>query len=145
MLRTTLLAVHVVGGIAGLILGPAAMAATVRGRRGRAIVGYHVAVAVLAAAAVGLAVFDWGDLWPFVLLAAGTEAAVVGSQAVGGRGARVRLLCGSYVSLVTALLVVSWGSLLAWILPTVVGTVLVEAAATRAHRALPTTFSKTRS
>jgi hypothetical protein len=46
----------------------------------------------------------------------------------------VRLVCGSYVSLVTALLVVSWGSVLAWILPTLIGTVLIERAATRPAR-----------
>jgi len=43
-------------------------------------------------------------------------------------------MAGSYVSLVTALLVVNWSSPLAWILPTVIGTPLIARSAARADR-----------
>jgi hypothetical protein len=130
MVRTLLLTAHVGAGVAGLLAGPPAMAAALHNRRstaaGRA---YLAAVTVLTATAAGLVALRPAALWPFLLLAAGTQAAVVGARAAQPLPRHVRLVCGSYVSLVTALLVVSWGSLLAWILPTVVGTVLVERAA----------------
>ena len=130
MVRTLLLAIHVGAGAAGLLAGPPAMAAALADRRhtpaGRAYLG---AVTVMAVTAAGLVAFRPAALWPFLLLAAGTQAAVVAARHVGPQPHHVRLVCGSYVSLVTALLVVSWGSLLAWVLPTVVGTVLVERAA----------------
>ena len=138
MLRTVLLTVHVGAGVAGLLAGPPAMRAALRDRRhspaGRA---YLVAVTVLTVTAAALVVLRPAALWPFLLLAAGTEAAVVGSRHARPLASHVRLVCGSYVSLVTALLVVSWGSLLAWILPTVVGTVLVERAAASTRRPRP--------
>ncbi|CAN5773889.1 hypothetical protein BH20ACT1_BH20ACT1_08620 [soil metagenome] len=140
MTHTVLLSLHVVAGIAGLLLGPLAIAAALAGgRRTRSARAYQVAVAVITTTAVGFAVLDWARWWPFVILAVGTEAAVVaGWQArrqrtPGWRGRHVRFICGSYISLVTALLVVSWGSPLAWVLPTIVGTVLVERAAARAE------------
>lgn len=130
MLRTLLLVVHVGAGVAGLLAGPPAMAAAFHDRRstpaGRT---YLAAVTVLTATAAGLVVLGPAALWPFLLLAAYTEAAVVHARRAQPLPRHVRLVCGSYVSLVTALLVVSWGSLLAWIVPTVVGTVLVERAA----------------
>ena len=46
----------------------------------------------------------------------------------------VGLMAGSYVSLVTALLVVNWSNPLAWILPTVIGTPLIARATARADR-----------
>jgi hypothetical protein len=139
MTRTVVLAMHIAAGVAGLVLGPAAMRAVLgAGRASRLTFGYQVAVGVLTATAVALAALDWSGLWPFAFLAVATEAAVVGAwwaerrRFAAWRPWRVRLLCGSYVSLVTALLVVSWGSVIAWVLPTVVGTVLIERAAARA-------------
>ncbi len=130
MLRTLLLALHVASGVAGLLAGPAAMAASRRDeRRSPAERAYLAAVTVLTATAAALVALRPDELWPFLLLAGGTEAAVIAARHVTSLPAHVRLVCGSYVSLVTALLVVSWGSVLAWILPTVVGTVLVERAA----------------
>ena len=138
MLRTVLLAVHVGAGGAGLLVGPAAISAALHDRRGTAAgQGYLVAVTVLTATAVGLVALDPGALWPFVLLAAGTEAALVGARFVEARPAHVRLVCGSYVSLVTALAVVRWGTLLAWVLPTFIGTALVEWAASSTRRPRP--------
>jgi len=138
MLRSLLLAVHIGAGVAGLLAGPTAMAAALQGRRTTAVGhAYLAAVTVLTATAAGLVALDPGALWPFMLLAIATEAAVVGARFVDAHATRVRLVCGSYVSLVTALLVVSWGSVLAWVLPTVVGTVLIERAAASTRRPVP--------
>ena len=137
MLRSVLLVSHVAAGAAGLLIGPAAMAAALEDRRDtRSARAYRVAVAVLTASAAGLVALN-PTLWPFLLLAAGTEAAVLMARTAGPLDRHVRLVCGSYVSLVTALLVVSWGSIAAWVLPTVVGTVLVERAAASTRRPRP--------
>ena len=126
MLRSILLVSHVAAGVAGLLVGPAAMAASLRNRRDTASAqAYRTAVTVLTATTVGLVALN-PTLWPFLLLAAGTQAAVVLARTAQPLDRQVRLVGGSYVSLVTALLVVSWGSILAWVLPTVIGTVLVE-------------------
>ncbi len=139
MLRSVLLGVHITAGVCGLVLGPAAILAAVRG--GRATTGaaaYQVAVAVVTTTAVGFAVLDWRRWWPFLILAVGTEWAVAAGWRVrrrprpGWLGRHICLICGSYVSLVTALMVVSWGTLLAWVLPAVVGTMLIEVVAHRA-------------
>jgi len=129
MTRNLLLAVHVAAGVVGLLAGPAVLAAALHDRR-RTVPArvYVVAVTVLTATAAALVVLRPADLWPFLLLAAGTQAAVVAARYVPSRAGHVRLVGGSYISLVTALLVVSWGSVLAWILPTVIGTVLLERA-----------------
>ena len=131
MLRTILLVSHVAAGVAGLLMGPAAMAASLQNRRDTApTTAYRAAVTVLTATAAGLVALN-PTLWPFLLLAAGTQAAVLLARTAQPLDRHVRLVCGSYVSLVTALLVVSWGSILAWVLPTVIGTVLVERASRR--------------
>lgn len=136
--HTVLMTVHVAAGATGLLLGPLAIAAALHaGRRTVAALAYQAAVAVITTTAVGFAVLDWRNWWPFVILAVGTEAAVAAGwwarshRSPGWHTRHVRLICGSYISLVTALLVVSWESPLAWVLPTVVGTVLVEQAAKR--------------
>jgi hypothetical protein len=140
VVRTVILVVHVAAGVTGLALGLGALPAAVAGRRGSpATVGYQAAVTVLTLTAAALVVMR-PALWPFALIAAGTEGAVVGAWWAARRRFEgwlpwhVRLLCGSYVSLVTALLVVSWGGVVAWVLPSVVGAALVERAAARADR-----------
>ncbi|MBW3641972.1 MAG: hypothetical protein KY447_03575 [Actinobacteria bacterium] len=139
MLHTALMGVHIVAGAAGLLLGPLAMTAAVRGSRpSRGAAAYQAAVAVICLTTLGLVALDWRRWWPFVFLAVGTEMAAAGGWWVGRsrrgawRGRHVRLVCGSYISLVTALFVVTLGSPLAWVMPTVVGTVLVERAANAA-------------
>ena len=138
MLRSAFLAVHVGAGVAGLLVGPGAISAALRDRRGtRAGQAYLASVTVLTATAVGLVALGPGVLWPFLLLAAATEAAVIGAWFVDARATHVRLVCGSYVSLVTALTVVRWGTLLAWVVPTLIGTALVEWAALSTRRPRP--------
>jgi hypothetical protein len=138
-MHALLLVVHVASGSAGLLLGPVAMIAPKRrGRHTRAGGAYQVAVGALTASAVGLALLDWRRLWWLALIAVATEAAAMGGLRVrrrrrpGWRSRHVRLMCGSYVSLTTALLVVNWGSPAAWVLPTVVATPLISWAARRA-------------
>lgn len=88
--------------------------------------------------ALGLVAFAPGRFWWLAPIAALTQAAAAGGGWLRRRGTRrpwqVRLLGGSYVSLVTALLVVSWGGWAAWVLPTLVGVLAVETAAERARR-----------
>ena len=73
-------------------------------------------------------------------MAAATEvAALVGWEvrrrhASGWLGWHIRLMGGSYISFVTAALVVNWASPLAWVLPTVIGTPLILRAVKRAGR-----------
>ena len=133
-----LLGLHVAAGAAALGLGPLAMV----GRRWQRALGagYQGAVAVLSTTALGLVAIDLARLWWLVPFAIGTQAAVIGGWWLGRHGSdrvtpgRVRLMGGSYVSLITALLVVSWGHPLSWVLPSAVGVFIVEAAAARAGR-----------
>lgn len=132
MLRSVVLVVHIVAGTAGLLLGPSVLRAALGDRRATgAAHAYVVAVTTLTVSAAVLVAFRPGDLWPFLLLAAGTLAAVLGARRAVAVDRHVRLVGGSYISLVTALLVVGWGSLAAWVTPTVVGTLLVERATSR--------------
>lgn len=131
-MRSVLLATHIIAGIAGLLLGPATLRAALANRRRTAPSrSYLFAVTVVATTAAGLVALRPAELWPFLLLAVGTEAAVLAAGHARRIEHHVRLVGGSYISLVTALLVVSWGSIAAWILPTVIGTLLVERAAGR--------------
>ncbi len=108
MVHTVLLGVHAAGSI-GLLLGPLALAVPKR-----------------------------AGLWGLGLIAGATEAAALAGWAVGRRhssgwlGWHIRLMCGSYLSFVTAALVVNWASPLAWVLPTAVGTPLIIRAVQRA-------------
>jgi hypothetical protein len=136
-----LLAIHVVFGTAGLILGPVAMTAPKRrGRHTIVGVGYQAATAGLCATAVGLAALDL-SLWWLGLVALGTEATAAGGWLVQKRRRpgwlpwHVSLMCGSYVSFLTAFLVVNTkGNPTAWIAPTVIATPLIALAARRAGR-----------
>jgi hypothetical protein len=141
VIHSLLLAAHVAAGSAGLLLGPVAMAAPKRrGRHTRVGYAYQLAVAGLAVTAVGLASLAWGRLWWLAAIAVATEAAALGGlwtrrrHFAGWIPWHVSLMCGSYISLVTALLVVNWSSPLAWVVPTVVGTPLIARRASRARR-----------
>lgn len=137
--HAVLLAGHVLAGSAALLLGPVVMYADRRpGRFARARSAYQVAVGILTTSAVGLAALEWAQLWWLAPIGVATEAAALGGWAAGRHRSarwipwRMRLMGGSYIALVTALLVVSTGSPAAWALPTLVGTPLIEWAASRA-------------
>ncbi len=130
--------VHIVAGFSGLVLGPAAMVATKRpGVHTRTGEAYHWVMLAVCASAGLLAVPEWGRLWWFLLIAAGSYAfALVGYVAAKRRwpgwiAAHISGQGGSYIAMTTALLVVNWRSLtgtagmssaIPWILPTLVGT-----------------------
>ena len=138
MLRSAILLTHIAAGVGGLLVGPAAMRAALDDRRDTAGArAYLAAVTVLTISAAGLVALRPGALWPFLFLALGTEAAVLAARRARRTDHHARLVGGSYISLVTALLVVSWGSIAAWILPTVIGTLLVERAAGATRRRPP--------
>jgi len=143
LVRIVLLVVHVASGGIGLVLGPLAMVAPKRrGRHTRIGMAYQWATAGLCASAVGLAVFR-PALWWLGLIAVATEAAALGGLWVkrhrrpGWLPLHISLMCSSYVSFVTAFLVVNTGLAHwpAWIAPTVVASPLIARAAARA--ALP--------
>jgi len=132
MLHTIFLGVHITAGTIGLLLGPLALTVPKRaGWHPRLGVAYQGAVAVMTASALGLAALAPGRLWWLGLSAVATEAAALAGWAVrrrhssGWLGWHIRLMCGSYLSFVTAALVVNWANPLAWVLPTAVGTPLI--------------------
>lgn len=131
-----LLSLHVAAGSLGLLLGALAMWAEKRPpHRSRAGAAYHWSVLGVSLTAVGLVALDWPALWWLLPLAGLSYGlALLGllaprrrrpgwARAYGhGQG-------GSYIALVTALLVVSLEGLAAaagWFLPTLVGLPLIE-------------------
>jgi hypothetical protein len=138
--RTLLLTVHISSGTLGLITGPWAMLMPKRRgwhpRIGRI---YQVCVALICATAIGLAVIQ-PALWWFGVIAVATWAAALAGWQVSRRRRpgwlpwHISLMCGSYISLVTALFVVNLGvhAAFAWVLPTAVGSPLIARAAYRA-------------
>jgi hypothetical protein len=131
-MRIFLLSVHITSGSLGLLVGPLAMLAPKRpGRHPRLGRAYQLLVALLCLSAGGLIVLE-PSLWPLGLIAALTWAAALGGwwmrrhQPRGWLQWHVSLMCGSYISLVTALFVVNLnGRLVAWLLPTLVGSPLI--------------------
>lgn len=144
-MHTFVLVVHVVAGTVGLVVGPIAMrAAKRRGLHTRAGSAFHWWMLTVGVSAVALAAFDPAGLWWFVPIAAGSYgSAAVGRWAARARPRRwlplhVRGMGGSYIALVTALAVVNAGGRwAAWVLPTLVGTPLIELAVRRAVRRPP--------
>ena len=140
MLAELALAVHIVTGTLALALGPLALYAARRGSSSsRMADAYHWAFLAVCASAVLLAALDLARLWWFVPVAAGSYGlALLGYLGARRRGSGwLRLYVhgqgGSYVALVTALAVVSAGSPLAWVAPTLVGAPLIARAGRRAR------------
>lgn len=136
-MRDALLLLHVVGGTAGLLLGPVWLLARLRGSTGgTSAVGYQVAVATVALSGAGLALSAPGLGWLLPV------AVVTDALAVAGALARRRtwrhwrtlqphLLGGSYIALGTGLLVASTGSPVWWVLPALAGQVPIAFAKRR--------------
>lgn len=137
----TVLAVHITSGAIGLVLGPIAMRTRKRpGAHTRAGEWYHWIMLAVSVSAALLALLDWGRLWWFLAIAAGSYAfALLGYLAAkrrwkGWLGAHITGQGGSYIAMVTALMVVNWETLTgswgisspwAWGLPTLVGTPVI--------------------
>lgn len=141
-MRTGLLVVHILSGSLGLLVGPAAMIAPKRpGWHPRLGLAYQALVAALCVSAVGLAVEKPALWWLGVIAAATWAAALTGwwtrrRRFPGWVLWHIGLMCGSYISLVTAFLVVNLGlaSVVAWVAPTVIGSPLIALATVRAGR-----------
>jgi hypothetical protein len=140
-MREAFLALHIVSGAAALALGAVMLLASARrhAMREPLLIAYLGAVFATCLTATVLALLDWSRLWWIVLLALlSSILAAAGYVAVRRGGPKwvvAHGLGGSYIALVTALLVVSAGDIstaaeiFAWILPTVVGVPLIV----RAH------------
>ena len=132
---------HIAAGTVGLVLGPIAMTAW-KGSRLHAWAGelYHWTMLAVCVSAAGLAWLDWARNWWFLPIAVGSYAfALVGYVAAKRRWpgwlvAHVSGQGGSYIAMLSAVLVVNWqlltgtsgrSSLWPWILPTVVGSPLI--------------------
>lgn len=136
-----LLALHIALGAAGLVLGPLAMSATKRpGLHTRAGEIYHWIMLGVCLTAAGLALSEWARLWWFLPIAVGSYAFALFGYIAAKRRWRGWLLAhvagqgGSYIAMVTAVLVVNWrfvagvpgrSSLWPWLLPTLLGTPII--------------------
>ena len=134
--------IHVAAGSLGLLVGPAAMLAPKRAGRHPALgLAYQALTATLCLTAFGLVAYR-PALWWLGVIGAATWAAALGGWWVRRRHFagwltwHIGLMCGSYISFVTAFLVVNLGlgSPLAWIAPTLVGTPLIARATVRSLR-----------
>lgn len=90
---------------------------------------YHWVVLAVSVSAVTLAVLDWSRLWWLAIIAVGTYGLALVAYAAAKRRPRGWLHVhvagqgGSYIALVTAVLVVNLGGpLVLWLLPTLVAT-----------------------
>ena len=136
-----ILALHIAAGTVGLVLGPLALGARKRpGLHTRAGETYHWVMLTVCLTAGLMALLDWARLWFFLPIGAFSYAfAFAGYLAAKRRWAgwlrtHISGQGGSYIAMVTALLVVNWESLtgspgltapLAWILPTLIGTPII--------------------
>jgi hypothetical protein len=145
--HTTLLGIHITAGALGLLIGPIAIwqdtrsLRTGQGRAGGAGSAYLWVVLVISLTAIVLVVRYRDDLWwlaPVAGLSYGLAALgrfAAGRRFRGWSHAYVHGQGGSYIALVTAFLVVALtvdgpfdgaAAILPWVLPTIVGTVLIE-------------------
>jgi len=150
MLSSAILLAHVILGFTAIVLGPLAMTSRkAPGLHPRTGELYHAAVLGVCLSAAALAVLHWSRSWAFLPVALGSYAfALVGYVAAKRRfqgWLRVHVIGqgGSYVAMLTALLVVNWStlfdepgrhSLWPWIIPTLGGTPLIAWAARRVTR-----------
>ncbi|MFW3170133.1 hypothetical protein [Geodermatophilus sp. CPCC 206100] len=137
-----LLALHVLAGTAGLVLGPGWLLARWRHRGGAGMAaGYQVAVAGVALSGAALAVAVPGLAW-LCAVAVLTQGLAVAGALARRRGWRTwrtlqpHLLGGSYAALLTGALVAGTGSPVWWVVPAVVAQVPIAVAKRRLH-ALP--------
>ena len=141
MIHDIVLAVHITFGVLGVLLGPVVVWQAAGHRTTRLADGFHGSVAVVCITAIGLAALDFSALWWFVPISLGSYALVVWaflanrSRTPGWAARAVRGYGGGFIALWTAILVVSAGaSVITWVLPTVIGTPLVEVLAMRANK-----------
>lgn len=139
------LVLHVASGAVALALGPLAILVARQQRRGAAGLrdAYHWTVLVVCATATVVSVLAWARLWWLVPVAALSYslalAGHLGSRHHWPLWIRAHAWGGSYIALVTALLVVSVRGVspalevVAWILPAAIGVPAIVRAHTRRH------------
>jgi energy-converting hydrogenase Eha subunit A len=131
------LGVHIAAGAIALVLGALTLSAErAPSYRSRAGSAYQWTVLALAITAIALVGFEASELWWLALLAAFSYGlALVGYLAPTRRRHRAWIRAyahgqgGSYIALVTALLVVSLNgaaAAAAWIVPTLIGLPMIE-------------------
>jgi uncharacterized membrane protein len=129
-----ILALHITAGTTGLILGPLAMRAVKRrGPHTKLGEAYHWVMLTVCLSAAALAILAWHRIWWFLPIAGFSYAnAFIGYVAVkrrrrGWLRAHIGGMGGSYIALITALLVVNVGDELplVWFLPTIVGSPII--------------------
>lgn len=129
-----ILALHIAAGATGLILGPLTMRAVKRrGPHTQLGEAYHWVMLAVCVSASALAILAIHRIWWFLPIAVFSYAnALVGYVAAKRRRPgwlRVHIagMGGSYIALITALLVVNVGDTLPvfWFLPTVLGSPLI--------------------
>jgi hypothetical protein len=141
-LHLAFLIVHVAAGSLGLLVGPVAMLVPKRpGWHPRLGKLYQALVGLLALSSIGLAALH-PAVWWLGVVGLATWGAALGGWYVRRRArpgwipVHIGLMCGSYISFVTAFLVVNLGlgSIVAWVLPTLVGSPLIARATARRVR-----------
>jgi hypothetical protein len=138
-MRDVVLSLHVVVGTSGLVLGPAWLGARHGGRPARRLAaGYQAAVAGVVLSAAVLALTDPQLTWLLPVALATEALAVTGALArrrewAGWRSWQPHLLGGSYIALVTGVLIAETGNPVFWVLPAAVGQVPIAVAKRRLH------------
>ena len=140
MTHTLALILHIVAGVAGVLLGPAVLYYAATGRVTRLADAYHASVLLVCVSAVLLSVLDFANLWWFLLVAAGSYAFALRAFTAarqhrpGWLPRYIRGQGGAYIALWTAIVVVSVNHVpVVWIIPTAVGVPLIEWLTHRAH------------
>jgi uncharacterized membrane protein YeaQ/YmgE (transglycosylase-associated protein family) len=133
-LREPALALHIAAGTTGLLLGPLAMRSPKRrGPHTRLGETYHWVMLGVCLSAAALAILAWHRIWWFLPIATFSYAnALYGYLAAkrrrpGWLRRHIAGMGGSYIALVTALLVVNVGQqvAIAWLLPTIIGSPII--------------------
>jgi len=142
-MHTTFLTLHVICGGLGLLIGPLAMMVRKRPRRAGVHwhrwlgLAYQATVTGLCSSALGLVALKPAVWWLGMIAVATQAAAAVGwltrpSKRPARLKTHIGAMCGSYISFVTAFLVVNSDELVWWFLPTVVGSPLIAWSSRRA-------------
>jgi hypothetical protein len=146
-MNTVLLMIHIGSGTLGLLLGPTVVwresKRLLAGRLANSAVGaaYEATILLICVSAIALVVSSRPDLWLLVPVAVASYGLVRLGRIAGGRPfpswshAYVHGIGGSYIALVTALVVVALtvdgpvkgsAEVIPWVLPAALGTPLIE-------------------
>lgn len=142
-MRDLLLSTHVLLGTTALLLGPIWLGLRHRGSTGEGVAAaYQGTVAAVALSGGWLAVTAPGLQWLLPVAVLTETLAVTGALArrrswSGWRSWQPHLLGGSYIALVTALLVAETGIPVFWVLPALVGQWPIAVAKHRLARPAP--------